>query len=162
MVAGLPGTGVGGLFYLLLILGMPAREFWRSLRRGGRPDAARWRTVGLMVGIAVAVVGALAGVGWVLRALPDLVAWLVPAGPASAPAGAVEGVVLRGMSPALGLVPPAILALLWLGIHALRLALRGAPPVRPALPPIRLASAAERRRVRGEGRRAAAFLAATP
>ena len=29
MIAGLPGAGIGGLYYLCLVLLMPIREAWR-------------------------------------------------------------------------------------------------------------------------------------
>jgi purine-cytosine permease-like protein len=41
--AGLPGTGIGGLFYLLLALSMPFVEASRALR--GRSGPGRWPQV---------------------------------------------------------------------------------------------------------------------
>lgn len=56
--AGLPGTGLGGLFYILLALWMPVRELYLTAR--GRGDRARLRFAmgqGLMaLGIVAAVV----------------------------------------------------------------------------------------------------------
>jgi hypothetical protein len=40
MFAGLPGTGIGGIFYLLLTLWMPINELYRTLE--GRSSVARW------------------------------------------------------------------------------------------------------------------------
>ena len=45
MTAGMPGTGIGGLFYLLSALLMPLRELWRLVASGGtyRPDVRAWQ-----------------------------------------------------------------------------------------------------------------------
>ncbi|GLC23958.1 tetratricopeptide repeat protein [Roseisolibacter agri] len=55
MAAGLPGVGIGGLFYLASALLMPVRELTRRAR--GRPTAWRvvWSQVGLALGILVAL-----------------------------------------------------------------------------------------------------------
>jgi hypothetical protein len=59
--AGLPGTGLGGLFYVFLALCMPLVELYATWQ--GRSSAARWRQVGtqfvLACGIVAAVVGTL-------------------------------------------------------------------------------------------------------
>lgn len=57
MVAGLPGTGIGGLFYILLVLQMPFRECWMTVT--GRGSLVRWRDVGRHVALAASIVGAL-------------------------------------------------------------------------------------------------------
>jgi len=41
MTAGLPGTGIGGLFYLISALLMPVREAWRAATGRGRPGDLR-------------------------------------------------------------------------------------------------------------------------
>lgn len=64
MTAGLPGTGIGGLFYLLLVLFMPLREAFRVLR--GRGDARRWRTIGGQLALAGGILAALWLEAWVL------------------------------------------------------------------------------------------------
>lgn len=43
MVAGMPGTGIGGLFYLLIALWMPIRELYFIVRKQSSPE--RWRIV---------------------------------------------------------------------------------------------------------------------
>ena len=43
MFAGLPGTGIGGIFYLLLTLWMPVHELYLTAR--GRSSAERWRFI---------------------------------------------------------------------------------------------------------------------
>ncbi len=64
MTVGLPGTGIGGLFYLLLVLFMPLRETFRVLR--GRGDLRRWRTIGGKLALAGGILAALWLEGWVL------------------------------------------------------------------------------------------------
>jgi hypothetical protein len=66
MIAGLPGTGIGGIFYVVSALGAPVRA-WRARRRGGRrtPAAPVW---GLVL-MAVAVSGAVWVTGWALGLL---------------------------------------------------------------------------------------------
>jgi hypothetical protein len=63
MNPGLPGTGIGGLFYILSALWMPICEVWRRWQG----DATRpWSLVARQFGIAVGVVAAMAGVFWAL------------------------------------------------------------------------------------------------
>jgi hypothetical protein len=64
MTAGLPGTGIGGLFYLLLVFFMPLREAVRGLR--GRGDVRRWRTIGAELALAGGILAALWLEAWVL------------------------------------------------------------------------------------------------
>ena len=78
MTAGLPGVGIGGLFYLLLVLLMPLYEFWRMLQ--GRSSIARWKHVAVHWALAGGILGALAATGWALRSGLDA---LVSAGMAS-------------------------------------------------------------------------------
>lgn len=66
MSPGLPGTGIGGLFYILCALWMPVCELWRR-RRGGAP--ARWPLVARQFGIAVGIVASMTGVFWALDAV---------------------------------------------------------------------------------------------
>jgi hypothetical protein len=58
MFAGLPGIGVGTLFYVLAALWMPMRELGRLLR--GDFDAARWRLVLIQLSFAVSIVASIA------------------------------------------------------------------------------------------------------
>ncbi len=63
MNPGLPGAGIGGLFYILSALWMPICE----MRRRWRGEAARpWPLVARQFAIAVGVVAAMTGVFWVL------------------------------------------------------------------------------------------------
>jgi hypothetical protein len=63
MNPGLPGTGIGGLFYTLTALWMPVCEIWRRARGSTR---RRWSLVATQFSIALGVVAATAGVFWVL------------------------------------------------------------------------------------------------
>ncbi len=51
--AGLPGTGLGGLFYILLALAMPLVELYRTAR--GRSSVGRWREVGTQFALACGI-----------------------------------------------------------------------------------------------------------
>jgi hypothetical protein len=63
MSPGLPGTGIGGLFYILSALWMPVCELWRR-RQGGAPG--RWPLVARQFAIAVGIVASMTGVFWAL------------------------------------------------------------------------------------------------
>lgn len=63
MNPGLPGTGIGGLFYILSALWMPVCELWRR-RQGDAPG--QWPLVARQFAIAVGVVAAMTGVFWAL------------------------------------------------------------------------------------------------
>ena len=71
MTAGLPGVGIGGLFYLISALLMPFVELVRTVR--GRSSLARWAVVARQFAMAVVMVLALAAVVWCMHLLfrPD-------------------------------------------------------------------------------------------
>jgi hypothetical protein len=94
MTAGLPGVGIGGLFYLISALLMPILEVVRTVR--GRSSLARWRTVGRQFAMAVVMVGALTAVVWVLHAMTG------PQGVAPAGAGPGTGAAGSGAEAAPG------------------------------------------------------------
>lgn len=51
MNVGLPGTGIGALFYILLVLAMPARELWM---RWAKPHLRRsWGFIARQMGMAI-------------------------------------------------------------------------------------------------------------
>lgn len=66
MVVGVPGSGIGGLYYIMLGLAMPALELVQTCRRRSSPQ--RWRVVGIQAGHAIGILAALAGLGWLLVA----------------------------------------------------------------------------------------------
>jgi hypothetical protein len=57
MTAGLPGTGIGGVFYLLSALFMPIIEIVMTLR--GESSLARWFLVLRQLTIAASILGAM-------------------------------------------------------------------------------------------------------
>jgi hypothetical protein len=59
MNPGLPGAGIGGLFYILSALWMPVCELWRL----------RWPLVAKQFAIAVGIVAVMSGVFWALDAV---------------------------------------------------------------------------------------------
>ena len=70
MTVGLPGAGIGGLFYLASTLMLPARSLLRRVR--GRPDHAPWRRHMHSVLIAVGIIAGLWLAGWLLGlVVPD-------------------------------------------------------------------------------------------
>ncbi len=57
MSAGLPGLGLGGLFFIFSALLAPFPELWRTLR--GRSDLASWRAIGRQLAQALAMIAAI-------------------------------------------------------------------------------------------------------
>lgn len=57
MFAGLPGTGIGGIFYLLLTLWMPVNELYLTAR--GRSSAERWKFIAYRWAVFAFVIGLL-------------------------------------------------------------------------------------------------------
>lgn len=58
MIAGLPMTGIGGMFYLVLALFMPIVELYRLFH--GRSSWAAWKVIGVQWMIQMGVFGTLA------------------------------------------------------------------------------------------------------
>lgn len=67
MTAGLPGSGIGGLFYVLSALFIPVRELWRALRTRSMPE--RPVLALQQTGLAVGIIIVLWWTGWVIDAL---------------------------------------------------------------------------------------------
>jgi len=78
--AGLPGTGLGGLFYILLAFWMPVAELHRTLQ--GRSSRARWRQVGAQFAIACGIVAATVGTTAIYVHVADVPSPLGVGGPA--------------------------------------------------------------------------------
>jgi len=55
--AGLPGTGLGGLFYVVLAFWMPLAELPRTV--AGRSSRARWRRIGTQFALACGIVASV-------------------------------------------------------------------------------------------------------
>ena len=72
MIVGLPGVGIGGVFYLALVAWMPFRELRLTLR--GRSSARRWRRVWFQLGLTGAILAGLWAEWWSMTRLPELAA----------------------------------------------------------------------------------------
>lgn len=57
MTAGLPGTGIGGVFYLVSALLMPFVELFRTLR--GESSVERWLIVARQLTMATAIIAGM-------------------------------------------------------------------------------------------------------
>jgi hypothetical protein len=67
MAAGLPGTGIGGLFFILSAFFMIVVELQRTVR--GKSSLARWRIVGRHAGVAAAMVASVTAAIWLVHGL---------------------------------------------------------------------------------------------
>ncbi len=65
MTVGIPGTGIGGLFYLALAIVMPILELFAVAR--GHSSLARWRFIGTQLLLIAAMLGLLAAQGVLLK-----------------------------------------------------------------------------------------------
>lgn len=65
MTVGLPGTGIGGVFYMLLAVCMPVMEFGRTLKR--RTNLKRWFFVALQLLFVFGFIAAMWGELWLLN-----------------------------------------------------------------------------------------------
>lgn len=70
MTVGLPGTGLGGFYYILLVAVMPAREAYLTVR--GRSSVARWKTVGYHLAMVGGILAALGAFAWVMTSAFNL------------------------------------------------------------------------------------------
>ena len=117
MTAGLPGTGLGGLLYILLVALMPFRELWMVLT--GRSTWTRWKAVGLMVAMGGAIGLCLVGEWWALAHGFD---WINHHTSSSSVLHLSSVVGVTAVVPALAFLPFFILGALIVMLHALRLA----------------------------------------
>jgi hypothetical protein len=116
-MAGLPGTGLGGVFYALLIVWMTLREPWLALR--SRSSAVRWLRIARLAATLAAILAALWLEGYILlNLIGPLDAVFAAAGERS------RAVALLALAPAVALAPFLILATLIASVHSVRLALR--------------------------------------
>lgn len=104
MAAGLPGAGIGGLFFVLSAYFMVIVEIQRTVR--GRSSWVRWRVVLRNVSIASAMVAAVTAVVWLVHRL----AYPAPSG--SAEAGKGSGSTTGALLP----FSPVLVTLALLGV----------------------------------------------
>jgi len=70
MAAGIPGAGIGGLFYLASTFLLPFRSLWRRLR--GRPDTLTARDLAWHLALAGGIIVGIWVAGWLLGlVVPD-------------------------------------------------------------------------------------------
>ena len=70
MTAGIPGIGLGGLFFVISALLMVVVELYRTVR--GRSSVARWRFVGRQAAMALGIIFATVAALWLLElAIPE-------------------------------------------------------------------------------------------
>ncbi|MBI4460118.1 MAG: tetratricopeptide repeat protein [Acidobacteria bacterium] len=124
MTAGIPGAGIGGLFYLLSALWMPFREGWLAAQ--GRSTAASRAVVRRQVAIAVGILASLWAAAWLLSAV--IAAWPAIASMAgAAPPSAKDQELPRLLSYSALAFSLATLAIILAGVQLLRLIVRPKP-----------------------------------
>lgn len=134
MVVGLPGTGIGGLFYLFMAFWMPFHELYRLAR--GRSSVERWRFIALNWMIVGGILGCLWLTMLVMKTTLILTGFDKPRGVLDK-TGLVAGIANEtnvffasaGWASAMSLV--ALVAI----VHILRLTVGRSARVRPATQP---------------------------
>lgn len=116
MTVGLPGTGIGGLFYLLLVFWMPCRELYLLAR--GRSSVQRWKSIAFFLSITMAIIATTWAMAWGLSQIINTIAGYLNV----VPVGQSQGYrVLAGVSIAMSL---GSLVVVLLAIQGLRLVMR--------------------------------------
>lgn len=132
MIAGLPRTGIGGIFYVLLVFWMPVEAGHRAASGQGRRPA--WRLVAYQTMLVWGIIGALAAEAWVLKQVLPHVVEMVPGRLAGRGADGERfertvGIVL----PALAITPFVTLASIYGLLQVLRRLFPPLPVAAPAL-----------------------------
>lgn len=116
MLVGLPGTGIGGLFYLIIALWMPIREYYLRVRRK-TPGA--WRRVGRHTVMTISMIAGMWATGEVIG-----LALTFRHAPLSNPGMRNLSMIFENANNVLNFAPfligLAVLSLVYLGIHLLR------------------------------------------
>jgi hypothetical protein len=121
MVAGLPGTGIGGIFYIVLALAMPICEVFHLVRR--KSSVKRWITIATQTFNAVGILGGVYLTGWLLACVLNAFrATAIGAGGGAATAVQRTANVIPAASAYTAI---ATLGGVILATHVLRLLLRG-------------------------------------
>jgi hypothetical protein len=145
MTVGLPGSGVGGIFYLVSSLCMPLVALARRLRS----REVSWRLVAAQFGLAAGIMGGLWLTGWMLALVLARTPVARLAARASADAGRIPNLLHAGsILVAVGTMV-AVVITVWIAALVVHgpAALRGAPrpqetPPESAPPPIARVSSA--------------------
>ena len=114
-MVGMPGTGLSGLFYVLLVIWMLVREALR-LALGARPGR-EWLKIAKLSFLSAGIVGSLWAEAWLLTELFTPMMQL--------PASSNANVAISAVAPALTYAPFLVLAVLMLAVHAARILLSG-------------------------------------
>jgi hypothetical protein len=112
VTAGIPGTGIGGLFYLVSALGLPLRALRRRRRQG-----PRWSAIAGQVAMASGVIAAMWATGWLLELVLVQARPLLPPGLAPPPGHVLPTATI--------IAGAGLLAALLLAVEVLRLIVRG-------------------------------------
>lgn len=145
MVAGLPGTGIGGLFYLALVLWMPLRELALLLR--GRSSLARWKAIAGLWMLVAAMAGMVVAQAW---AIDETCEWLADHAPADSAWQEVGLLAEQSWAAGFALLPVYILAAVLGAVQVMRLWFKVEPRARLGLR--RAWHLAQRRTRRAAGR----------
>ena len=114
MTPGLPGAGIGGLFYLLAALFSPVWETVRLLRGNGAPR--QWAVVLRLFLLALSIVAAMWLTAWIVAAVFSLAPHADGGGTASSIAAVPETIGRR-----MALLTVSTLALVLVGVELLQL-----------------------------------------
>ena len=117
MTVGLPGVGIGGIFYLVSALTMPVRELVRTFRR--ESSAARWRFVMTQWTLAVGILIAMWLTGKSIGMLVTAVGSRVPSSGFTRHVASRNVLQVSALALSLG-----TLTLVWVGVHGLRVLVR--------------------------------------
>ena len=123
MNAGLPGTGIGGVFYLLSALWMPFHELHKTLRRKSRPQ--RMRLILVQLSIALGIIVGIWLTGWLLGELMMMRGWLAfKQGTAATATNTLPNVIRVTMV----FLTIGLLVVVVSGVHILKLVMRYRKP----------------------------------
>jgi hypothetical protein len=126
MNAGLPGTGIGGAFYLLSALCMPFHGLYKSLRKKNQPR--RMRLILVQTSMALGILGGIWLTGWLLGELREMYnTWLalkrgIPPPPPSTLPNVLKVTLI--------FLTVGLLAVVTGSVHILRLVMRSRNPRR--------------------------------
>jgi hypothetical protein len=119
-VVGLPGTGLGGIFYVLLVVWMVVRESWLLVRASSH--RWRWRKIGQLGSLSCAILAALWLEGWLLQKV--FLSGAIASVASNFMKTAHAELALAAVTPVLSIAPFAVLAALLIGVHATKYYLR--------------------------------------
>lgn len=129
MTVGIPGTGIGGIYYLILALWMPVRELGLVMR--GESSAARWRFIVTQLTLIAGMLLLMTLQGVLLKAAS---ARVVKAFPESQVSQDLNTVVSSnsGLATSALWISLSMLGTIVLSVHAVRLALRWSEKSKPS------------------------------